>query len=120
MRRDELASRIGTLTPVSLKLLSMSSGFAKFLLLLGALLIAGSITYYPWAYMDELTDATDAFYFLTAIYWAPAFLLTGLLTGFVLRSSCGRASPKSSQSKRPLGHRQLRLNVFMATREISG
>lgn len=59
----------------------MSSGFRKFLPVFGALLIAGSITYYPETYMDELTGHASAFYGLTAIYWAPVALLVGVASG---------------------------------------
>lgn len=72
----------------------MSSGFRKFLLVLGALLVAGSITYYPWTYMDDFTGATSTFYGLTAIFWAPSALLAGLLAGFFFAFALWPRRPK--------------------------
>ncbi|MEO6065954.1 MAG: hypothetical protein ABIP49_09280 [Lysobacterales bacterium] len=72
----------------------MTSGFRKFLLVPGALLIAGAITYYPWTCMDDFTGAASTFYGLTALFWAPGFLIAGLLTGFLFAFTLWPRKPK--------------------------
>ncbi len=72
----------------------MSSGFRKFLLVFGALLITAYTTYYPWSYMDDFTGAESTFYGLTAIFWAPSFMLAGLLSGFVFAVALWPRKPK--------------------------
>ena len=72
----------------------MSSGFRKFLLVFGALLITAYTTYYPWTYMDHFTGAESTFYGLTVIFWAPGFMLMGLMFGFVFAVALWPRKPK--------------------------
>ena len=55
----------------------------KILLVLGALLIASAITYYPWTLLDRFPGSAGYAYFLSAVIWAPSALLIGLGVGFV-------------------------------------
>ncbi len=61
----------------------MSPTFRKFLLVMGALLIAGCITYYPWTLLDDLTGAESTLYGMTIIFWAPAAFGLGVVHGFL-------------------------------------
>lgn len=59
----------------------MSTLIRKLLLLLGGLLIAAGITYYPWTYLDRLTGAASSAYGMSAILWAPTALILGVVSG---------------------------------------
>lgn len=66
----------------------MSPGFRRFVAIVGGLLLAAEITYYPWSYIDHFTGDASTVYGMTMILWAPAALImglgTGLLFGFVM------------------------------------
>lgn len=53
----------------------------KLLIVLGAGLIAAGITYLPWAIFWRLPDSVSTFWGMTAILWAPLFLMTGIAAG---------------------------------------
>lgn len=54
----------------------------KFLLVLGAALVAAGITYLPWVILFRLPDAVSTFWGMTAILWAPLFLIIGIAAGY--------------------------------------
>ena len=59
----------------------MSPALRKLLAILGGLLIAAGITWYPWTYWDHLTGAASSVYGMSALLWAPAALIIGIAAG---------------------------------------
>jgi TRAP-type C4-dicarboxylate transport system permease small subunit len=59
----------------------MSPALRKLLAILGGLLIAGGITWYPWTYWDHFTGSASSVYGMSAVIWAPAALVIGLMAG---------------------------------------
>ena len=68
---------------------------------MGALLIAGCITYYPWTLLDDFTGAESTFYGMTIIYWAPAAFVIGIAEGFLFAFWLWPRKPKSPASEDP-------------------
>lgn len=73
----------------------MSPAFRKLLLVIGAMLIAGAIAYYPWMYIDDFTGAASTVYMLTSIYWAPAALVLGVVNGALFACLLWPRKPKA-------------------------
>lgn len=59
----------------------MSAGLRKCVAIAGGLLIAATIAYYPWSFRDDIPVDADAFYWMTAILWAPTALIVGIGAG---------------------------------------
>lgn len=61
----------------------MSPPFRRFIAILGGLLIAAGITWYPWTYWDDLEGNLSAVYGMSAMIWAPAALIVGVGAGLM-------------------------------------
>lgn len=62
----------------------MSPVLRKFVLVLGAILVAAGITYLPWLILFRLPDSVSTFWGMTAILWALLFLVLGIVAGCFL------------------------------------
>lgn len=65
------------------RLFRTSPSFLRFIAILGGLLIAAGITYYPWTYWDDLEGNLSAVYGMSAMIWAPAALILGIAAGLM-------------------------------------
>ena len=76
----------------------MLSIIRKFSLVLGAMLIAAAITYYPWTYLDEFTGSASSVYGMSALLWAPCALFIGVGAGFAFAFALW---PRRAKPRRP-------------------
>lgn len=81
----------------------MSPSLRRFIAILGGLLIAAGITWYPWTYWDDLEGNLSAIYGMSAMIWAPAAFIVGVVAGLMFafalwpRRQGGKALPKPPQ-----------------------
>ena len=81
----------------------MPPALRKLLAIVGGLLVAAGITWYPWTYWDHFTGGASAVYGMSAMIWAPAALIIGLACGAVFVVLCwprrgGRRPPPPKDS----------------------
>lgn len=81
----------------------MSPSFRKLMLIVGGLFIAAGITYYPWTYIDHFTGAASSVYGMSAIIWAPAALIIGLVSGAAFAFALWPRKPQASLPPVPRG-----------------
>lgn len=61
----------------------MSPGARKILVVIGGLLVAAGVTYFPWLYWDHAEGSLGTLYGFTMTFWAPTALIAGLIAGVV-------------------------------------
>jgi hypothetical protein len=59
----------------------MATALRKLLLVIGGMLIAAGVTYWPWLYIDHFTGAASSVYGMSAVIWAPIALTFGMALG---------------------------------------